>query len=80
MHETRDACSPGWVAVCLTIVGAVVGPLTGLAWVFSLREAEWFFFWLVLLPIPMSGGFFLGVFAGYWLGGILDKSIGKLKR
>jgi hypothetical protein len=75
-HEPRDARPSGWAAVCLTVVGAVAGPLVGLALVLHLPD-EWPLVGMVLLPIPVCGGFFLGSFAGYWLGTMIDTGIDK---
>jgi hypothetical protein len=68
-YEPRPGSPPeeGWLAFCLTFAGATVGPLVSLALAFALPR-EWCLDYLLLLPIPISIAFFLGVFAGHWLG------------
>jgi hypothetical protein len=81
-YESRDESPPEreWFAICLTFLGAVLGPLASLSLILTLPY-EWavlglyFFF-----SIPIAVGFLLGVIGGHWLGKTLDRLIGCRKR
>jgi hypothetical protein len=76
-YEPRDGGPPesGWIAVCLTLLGGVLGPMASLGLILRLPY-EWcvvglyFFF-----SMPIAGGFFLGVLGGHWLGTKLERFI-----